>query len=236
MALGLIFASFFRALGQITDPRFRNVLFLGLGLTVALLVAAYFGLLMILNALGLYDAASAALGDGGWGAWLINGASFFAILLLSVFLMVPVASAFTSMFLDRIASAVEDRHYRYLPTAEAVPFGEALKDTVNFLGILVAVNVLALLLYLALPPFAPLIFWGLNGFLLGREYFFVAAMRRVGREGAKELRRENFATIWVAGTLMAIPLSVPLVNLLIPILGAATFTHIFHKLQGTIER
>lgn len=56
-------------------------------------------------------------------------------------------------------------------------------------------------------------------------------MRRIGRDGAKELRREHFATIWLAGTLMAIPLSVPLVNLLIPILGAATFTHLFHTLE-----
>jgi uncharacterized protein involved in cysteine biosynthesis len=28
------------------------------------------------------------------------------------------------------------------------------------------------------------------------------------------------------------PLSIPLINLLIPILGAATFTHLFHKLEG----
>lgn len=235
MALGLIFSSFFSALGQVGDPRFRNVLFMGLGLTIGLLIAAYFGLLAVLNTLGLYDLAATQLGEGGWGAWIINATSFFAILFLSVFLMVPVASAFTSMFLDRIAGAVEDRHFPYLPPADSVPFGEAVKDTVNFLGILIGANILALLLYLALPPFAPLIFWGLNGFLLGREYFFVAAMRRIGREGAKELRREHFATIWIAGTLMAIPLSVPLVNLLIPILGAATFTHLFHKLEERSE-
>ena len=231
MALGVIFSSFFKALGQLGDPRFRNVLFLGLGLTIGLLIAAYFGLLAVLNTLGLYDLAAAQMGEGGWGAWIINATSFFAIILLSVFLMVPVASAFTSLFLDRIASAVEDKHFDYLPPADPVPFSEAMKDTVNFLGVLIGANILALLIYLALPPFAPLIFWGLNGFLLGREYFFIAAMRRIGRDGAKELRREHFATIWLAGTLMAIPLSVPLVNLLIPILGAATFTHLFHTLE-----
>ena len=31
---------------------------------------------------------------------------------------------------------------------------------------------------------------------------------------------------------MAAPLSIPLVNLLMPVLGAATFTHLFHRLQG----
>ena len=236
MAVSTILSGFFAALGQLGDPRFRSVLFKGLGLTVALLIAAYFGLLALMNTLGLYDLAAASLGEGGWGVWIINATSFFAILLLSVFLMVPVASAFTSLFLDQIAQAVEDRHYPYLSVAQPVPFSEAMKDTVNFLGVIIAANVLALLLYLALPPFAPFIFWGLNGFLLGREYFFIAAMRRVGRVEAKRLRRAHFATIWAAGTLMAIPLSVPLVNLLIPILGAATFTHLYHRLEGTPGR
>lgn len=140
MALGVIFSSFFKALGQLGNPRFRNVLFLGLGLTIGLLIAAYFGLLAVLNTLGLYDLAAAQMGEGGWGAWIINATSFFAIILLSVFLMVPVASAFTSLFLDRIASAVEDRHFAYLPPADPVPFSEAMKDTVNFLGVLIGAS------------------------------------------------------------------------------------------------
>ncbi|HSF62967.1 MAG TPA: EI24 domain-containing protein, partial [Paracoccaceae bacterium] len=70
-----------------------------------------------------------------------------------------------------------------------------------------------------------------NGFLLGREYFTLAAMRRLGRQGARDLRRKHPWRIWIAGTLMAAPLSVPVVNLVIPVLGAATFTHLFHRLN-----
>jgi uncharacterized protein involved in cysteine biosynthesis len=47
---------------------------------------------------------------------------------------------------------------------------------------------------------------------------------------ARSLFRRNSGKIWFAGALMAIPLSVPLVNLLVPIVGAATFTHLFHRL------
>ena len=79
-------------------------------------------------------------------------------------------------------------------------------------------------------PFALFIFWGLNGFLLGREYFTLAAMRRVGRAQAKVLRKRYAWRIWAAGILMAMPLSIPLLNLVIPILGAATFTHLYHRL------
>lgn len=230
MALGVIFTSFFAALGQIGDPRFRKVLFLGLGLTIGLLFVAYLGLVGFLNWIGLADWIASWFGDRDWIGSAIGAGSFLAMMVLSVFLMVPVASAITSMFLDQVADAVEDVHYPQLPDVPALPLSEAVMDTLSFLGILIVANILALLLYVALPPFAPLIFWGLNGFLLGREYFTVAAMRRVGREGAKDLRRKHAVTIWAAGILMAIPLSVPLVNLLVPILGAATFTHIYHRL------
>jgi len=131
-----------------------------------------------------------------------------------------------------VADAVEDRHYRHWPKAERVPFGDALRDTVNFLGVLIAANIFALVLYVMFPPFALFIFWGLNGFLLGREYFTLAAIRREGRAGAKALRKRHIGKIWIAGTLMAMPLSLPLVNLVIPILGAATFTHLYHQIQA----
>ena len=76
-----------------------------------------------------------------------------------------------------------------------------------------------------------MLFWGLNGFLLGREYFTLVAMRRLGPAGAKALRSRHAGRVWLAGTLMAIPLSIPLVNLLVPVLGAASFTHLFHRLN-----
>ena len=59
------------------------------------------------------------------------------MLVLSVFLMVPVASAITSMFLDEVAAAVEARHYPHLPPVPGVPFYDSVKDTLNFLGVII---------------------------------------------------------------------------------------------------
>lgn len=226
----MIIRAFLLALGQIGDPRFRRVLFLGVGLTFALLVASYAGFLWLINAVVGEEATLPVLGEVRWLDDLLSVSSFIFMMVLSVFLMIPVASAITSMFLDEVAQAVEDKHYPTLPKVEGVGFGDALRDTLNFLGVLILANILAFVLYVMFAPAALFIFWGLNGFLLGREYYTLAAMRRVGRVRAKELRSKHTATIWLAGTLMAIPLSVPLVNLLIPILGAATFTHIYHML------
>ncbi len=227
----MIIKAFIMALAQLGDQRFRRVLGLGIVLTFALLVASYAGLLWLVHQLVGEEATLPILGEVRWLNDLFNLSSLILMIVLSIFLMVPVASAITSMFLDEVAQAVEDRHYPGLAPVPGVPFTEALRDTVNFLGVLIGANVLALVLYIFFAPVALFIFWGLNGFLLGREYFTLAAMRRIGRDGAKELRARHRGTIWLAGTLMAIPLSVPLVNLLIPILGAATFTHIFHMLE-----
>lgn len=228
----MILDSFFKALAQFGDPRFRHVLFKGVGLTIALLFGAYALVFFGVNALVGAEATLPMVGQVTWINDLLSWGSVLLMLLLSTVLMVPVASAITSMFLEDVAQAVEDRHYPHLPAADPVPFLMALKDTVNFLGILIFANLLALVLYFLFAPAAPFIFWGLNGFLLGREYFTLVASRRIGISAARALRAKHATTVWLAGGLMAIPLSVPLLNLVIPILGAATFTHVFHRLNN----
>ena len=228
----MIFNSFFKALGQIGDPKFQRVLLLGIGLTLALLVASYAGFLALLQWAVGDGVELPVIGRITWLDDLLGWGSLLVMIILSVFLMVPVASAITSLFLDRVAQAVEDRHYPHLGSATQVSFGDAIRDTVNFLGVLIGANVLALFVYALIPPAALFIFWALNGYLLGREYFQLAAMRRLGRQGARDLRRQHRTKIWLAGILMAMPLSIPLINLVIPVLGAATFTHLFHAIQA----
>lgn len=227
----MIFNDFFKALGQIGDPRFRRVLFLGIGLTIALLVATYAGFLWLIDSVDPDGLELPIIGPVTWLGDLLGWASLFFMLFLSMFLMIPVASAITSMFLDDVAQAVEDVHYPNLPVPPRVPLSEAMFDTVIFFATLIGANILAFILYALLPPLTPVIFFGLNGFLLGREYFQIAAMRREGRQGAKALRSRHIGQIWLAGTLMALPLTIPIFNLIIPVLGAATFTHLYHRLK-----
>lgn len=226
----MIFNDFAKALGQLSDPRFRRVLWLGIGLSVALLIGAYAGLLALIDAFAPGSVSIPGIGPVTWVGDLLGWGSLFLMIVLSVFLMIPVASAITSLFLDDVAQAVEDRHYPALPAVPRVSFWDGFMDTVNFLGVILAANIGVLLLVAFLPFGAPFIFYALNGFLLGREYFMLAAMRREGRAGARALRSRHSGQIWLAGCLMAVPLSIPLLNLLIPVLGAATFTHLYHRL------
>ena len=232
MGFGVIFSSFLRALSQLGDRRFRRVMALGILLAVALLAGAYAGFLWLIESLVPGSVDIPFVGPVGGIDTLLGWGSLLLMLGLSVFLMVPVASAFSGLFLEDIADAVEDRFYPALPPVQPLRLADTLVDNLNFLGLLIAANVLALFLYAFAGPFIPVVFWALNGWLLGREYFTLVAMRRLGRERAKRLRTENMGRIWLAGTLMAAPLSIPLVNLVIPVLGVATFTHIFHRLSA----
>jgi len=220
------------ALGQIGDARFRRVLGLGVALTIALLIAFYAGFLWLIGDFTSGTLTLPVVGEVTWLGDLLGWASFFLVVFFSMFLMIPVASAITSLFLEDVADAVEAVHYPALPPAPRVSFAEGLRETVGFLVLLVGANILAFALYAMLPPLSPFIFYGLNGYLLGREYFQIAALRREGRAGARAMRRRHRGQIWLAGCLMAVPLSVPLLNLVVPVLGAAMFTHTYHRLAA----
>lgn len=226
----MIFSAFAKAIGQLGDRRFLGVLALGLGLTIALLIAVYLAFALLVGWLLPDSFTLPWIGEIAWVDTALTWAGVPLVLLLSVFLMVPVATLFMGIFLEQIADAVEDRHYPSLPPARPIGLLEGAVDGLKFLGVVIAVNLVALIGYLALAPLAPVLFWVVNGILLGREYGQLVALRRSDAKGAAAFRRRNRPTLFLAGVLMAIPLTVPILNLLVPILGAATFTHLYHHL------
>lgn len=227
----MILRAFLAALGQLGDPRFRRVLWVGVGLALALLIGVYAVFLGIIETFAPDTLEIPYIGPVGGLDTLLSIGSALLMVGLSVFLMVPVASAFTGIFLEDVVQAVEDRHYPNLPAVPRAPLLDTVIETANFLGLLLAVNVVAIVIYPFAGIAAPLVFWGINGLLLGREYFTLVASRRIGRQAARDLRRANRGRVWLAGALMAAPLSIPFVNLFVPVLGAATFAHLFHRLH-----
>lgn len=225
-----IFSAFLLALGQLADRRFRRVVGLGVLLALALLFAAYILFVQAIWWLAPDTVDLPVIGPVSGVETFLGWASLFLMIGLSVFLMVPVASAFTGFFLEDVADAVEDRHYPALPPATALSLAAGLRQSVNFLGLVIAVNLGALILYPFVGPGIPLVFWAVNGLLLGREYFSLVALRRLPPSEVRAMRRRNRWTLWAAGTLMAAPLSVPILNLAVPVLGVATFTHLYHRL------
>ena len=228
----MIVSDFLKSIAQFDDPRFRRVLWRGLGLTIVLLVAACLLVIFGVNQLLSSPLVAGLIGDQTRLGTLINIGGVLFTIALSIWLMVPVASAIIALFLDEVARAVEERHYPHLPHQTAPKLTDQILVSIKFLGILILANIGALIVSLILPLLAPFVFWATNGYLMGREYFHMAAMRRLPRAQAQALFQRHRGSIWIAGILMAIPLTIPLVGLFIPILGAATFTHQFERLRA----
>ena len=226
----MILSDFLKSVAQFDDPKFRRVLSRGMGLTIALLIAACLLVNFGINQLLSSAWAANMIGDQSWLGALINVGGVLFTIALSIWLMVPVTSAIIALFLDEVAQAVEARHYPHLPKQTATKLQDQILVGIRFLGILLLANIGALILSMIVPLLAPFVFWATNGYLMGREYFQMAAMRRMPRAQAQELFQRHQGSIWTAGILMAIPMSIPLVGLFIPILGAATFTHQFERL------
>ena len=228
----MILSDFLKSVAQFDDPKFRRVLWRGMGLTIALLIAACLLVNFGINQLLSSAWAANMIGDQSWLGALINVGGVLFTIALSIWLMVPVTSAIIALFLDEVAQAVEARHYPHLPKQTATKLQDQILVGIRFLGILLLADIGALILSMIVPPLAPFVFWATNGYLMGREYFQMAAMRRMPRAQAQELFQRHQGSIWTAGILMAIPMSIPLVGLFIPILGAATFTHQFERLRA----
>ncbi len=219
-----------RALSQLGDPRFALTVLKALGITIGILIGTSW---LILGLLGwiLPDTLDLWVLSVDLNAPWLSWAAVMLLLGASVFLMLPVAFVCVGFFLDDIADAVEARHYPHLTPAPRLPMTEAIRDAIAFLLIVVVANTLALGVYVLSAPLAPFVFWAVNGYLLGREYFQLVAARRLGRPAATRLRRQNRGQIWAAGVLMAIPLSIPLLNLAVPVIGVAAYTHMAHRLM-----
>lgn len=230
----MIFSAFFSALDDVFERSSLKILLKGIALALGLLAAIF---VVVAQLIGIVTPDSLTLPFIGPVSHISTIASWGAGLMmfaLSPFLMAPVASVFIGLFIEDVADAVEERHYPTLPPVADKPLAQSMEEAIRFFGLVIVANLGALLL-MVIPlfwPFAPAIFTGVNGYLLGREYFQMVASRRTNPEDIRALYEKNRLTIVFAGILMALPLAIPVVNLIVPVLGAATFTHLYHRITN----
>ncbi|MCP1336472.1 EI24 domain-containing protein [Futiania mangrovi] len=211
--------AFSRAFAQMTDPAFRGVLWRALALTAGLLAALG---LAAKWAIGLIPATGY-----GWLDSIIDilaGAG--AVLGLAV-LLLPVASLFAGLFLDEVADAVERRHYPTGIPARPQGIVEGLLTGLTFLGAMVLLNLLVLPVYVIFAPLAPVLFYLVNGWLVGREFFELAALRHGSPAEAKALRLRHRGRVLTAGVALAFLLTIPVLNLIIPLFATAVMVHVY---------
>jgi uncharacterized protein involved in cysteine biosynthesis len=155
-----------------------------------------------------------------------------AAIAASLILMGPVAALFVGVFLEVVVASVERRRYPSAPPGKAAPLFDQLRAALGLFGAVLLGNLVVLGLSFLVPPLAPLLLIGVNGWLLGREYVDTVALRRMDRKAATAFRRAHSLRIFGVGVAMAALMAVPLANLLAPLLGAAAATHLVHRAGG----
>jgi CysZ protein len=215
--------AFFCTLGDLFSSPLRRVIALSLAIAIATFIILW---IVVAFALG-------HLPTVGWRVvnWLIDLVGAVGVLLLSWLLFPAVVTMIMGLFLERVAAAVEVVHYPDRGPPRLQSIGEAVWGGVRLMVLSLALNLLALPIYLLLPGLNVVVFLGLNGYLLGREYFELAALRRLDTHAAKELRHRFAGRVLSSGVIIAAAFAVPFVNLIAPVVATAFMVHVFERLS-----
>jgi uncharacterized protein involved in cysteine biosynthesis len=209
-----------RALAQLDDPAFLGVLWRSLAWSavcfLVLLIGAIWGVQHVLA------------GHAVW-AWLAGILSGLGAALLAFWLFLPIAAVIGTLFLERIARAVERRFYPALAPAQGAPAAVQAWDGLAVGGRILLLNVLALVLALLIPGIGLLIAWAIGAYAIGRGLFVAVAMRRMSRPEAQALYHRRRVAVLAQGGILALAGYIPLLNLLIPVIGTAAMVHILDR-------
>lgn len=216
-----------RAFREIFAPPYRRVMWQTLGLTLLVLVLFGVGLQWALTALPEFGPDFA----GGWVDAAIGFIARFLAVIVLIPLVHPVVSLVAGLFLEVIAARVEEEDYPADPPGNDQPFWQSLGTALRFTIVLIVVNLLALPFYL-LPVVNVAIFWIVNGYLLGREYFELVALRHLPPAEVEAMRKRHRARIFFAGVAVALFTTVPVLNLLAPLFATAFMVHTYKGLAA----
>jgi CysZ protein len=226
------------ALSDILSRPLRAILWRAIGLALVLVAVLAFALQRLLS----WFAGSGevwlevVLGPGFHTplailGWIVSVAAGLGVVVGAVFLMPAITALVASVFIDDVAEIVERARYPHQPPGKALPVGIALREGMKTAA-------LTLLVYLIALPFVLfagagfIAFFVATAWLLGREYFELAAMRfRVPAE-AKAMRKQHALTVFIAGLIIATFVSIPIVNLATPLFGMAFMVHLHKRLSG----
>ena len=211
-----------QAFEELFTPPFRAVMMKCVGLTLALLI----GLIIAVE----WSFAHFVV----WPDWIettIQWLGGLALVAASIFLIPPATSLVAALYLDDIADKVERKNFPSDPPGRELPVAKSIWLALKFFVVVLLVNLLALLLLL-IPGVNLIAFYVGNGYLLGREYFELAAMRHVSAAEAKRLRKANKATVLTCGLIIAMLASMPILNLVTPLFATGFMVRMYKRIAA----
>jgi len=226
------------AFAQLGDKSFRRVIWIGIigSAVIFALLWTVVGYLLFNTSLFALDGWLSFLND--WLEGVSDALGTALVVFLSWLLFPSVVTLIVSFYLEATAQAVEDKHYPHLPETRGQPISEVLMVTVKFSLLAIFLNILALPVYAVLffiGPFNLFVFYALNGYLLGREFFELVAHRRLDPRGALYLRSAFRGQLFLAGVVIAFMMTIPILNLLASVIATAALVHLVQGWRTRLE-
>ncbi len=213
------------AIRQLGDPRLRNVIWQSLLLSVVMQA--------VIVGLAWWALQSFASFQWDWANSAVRWLGGAAVLVVALMLFPASFGVVISVFMERIADIVESAHYPQLGKARGIPIGTALWTGLVFMVAVVVLNLVMLPLYLLalfVAGLGALLFYGLNGWLTARLYYEQVALRRMSAAEVKAWRRANAGMLWATGMVIVLLGTIPVVNLIVPVVGTAAMVHVAQML------
>lgn len=224
--------AFSKAFEQLPEKTFRKVVFKSLGLTGVLLA--------VLLWLGFQGLESLPRFAWDWWDWINDVIQWIGggVMIIALLILFPaIATVLISFFLDDIVAAVNARYYPRDAVGENPPLSKSLALTLRFLGVAVLLNLAVLPIYLFLlwmPLANVVIFYVLNGYLLSREYFELVVQRYRTPAEMRRLRRVHQSKLILSGTAIMFMMTVPVLNLVAPIVATAAMVHLYKAMDPDV--
>jgi uncharacterized protein involved in cysteine biosynthesis len=206
-----------KGISQLNDRATRQILWLCIGVAILIFICLWSGIALIL--------ANTSFPQWGWLEVATNVFGGLATAIITWFLFPGVLSAIIGLFINQIGDCVEVRHYPDLPKANGPPFLSSVISSIKFLSAYIVIN-LCLLPFLFLGPLYLPVFYIANGYLISREYFELAAHRRLSTTSAKILRNAHKGQLLSLGVAITFLLTVPIINLITPVIAVSAIIHL----------
>jgi uncharacterized protein involved in cysteine biosynthesis len=214
------------AVAQLGDPKLRGIIWWSLLLSLVLQVA--------IAALGIWALRSVATFETKWINDAIIWLTGTGVVVLAFILFPASFGIVISIFMEQIADVVEARHYPQLGKARGIPIWTGIWTGVVFLLVVIAVNLVMLPFYILaifIAGLGAVLFYAINGWLTGRVYYEQVALRRMSAPEVKAWRRANGGVLWLTGIVIVFLGTIPIVNLIVPVLGVAAMVHVAQTLR-----
>lgn len=160
---------------------------------------------------------------------------FIVFFIMSLMLFPSVVTFVSGFFIDSVVDKTAKKNnitrLRNVPLSESL----SLSGVVAFKGIALSTLMIPVTLMAGLIPFVNLVpvvlYYGLNGRLLAKEYFFAVALRYMPKEKADEMFDRSGAYWTKGGIIIAILMTIPIINVISPLIAIAFMQRLFLKKQ-----